>query len=171
MNFGIFANFACAAAAAIIVMSILLLPLSKVLAEEQVTRGAGELDRFAGYSRVHLSDDTFTLRLGEERVVNFTGISTAESGAYIVGNATVEGGGVRIKITDSHGRCPGVDMCTSISVYSKDAPWSYYDGDVKDVEIPISKGMTQVVFYTPYEQGSTIAFNFDVVEKVVDSKS
>jgi hypothetical protein len=157
-------------AVAVAIIAFILFPLSKVLAEEeQVIKTDGELDRFVGQPRVHLANDTLVLHTGVEKAVNFT-TSITTTDAYIVGNATVDGGGVWIKVTNTGGQCPGMEACSSVAVYSKDAPWSYYNGDMKDVEIPIPKGMTQVVFYTPYENGSTITFNFDIV-RLVDSKS
>jgi hypothetical protein len=140
------------------IMACLLLPLAEV----QSVQADGEQNRFAAQTKVHFAKDAITLQPGKERAVTFNTDSNASS-VHIVGNATVEGGGIWIRATDSDGRCPGMEACTQAANYSKGTPMSYNIDDIQYVEILIPAEMKQLVFYSPTEQAGTITLDFDIV--------
>ncbi|AIF83298.1 hypothetical protein NTE_01227 [Candidatus Nitrososphaera evergladensis SR1] len=136
-------------------------PVSKALAQESTEDDDNNVAE--GQTRVHLADGSLALESGQEEIVSLDTGSDATP-VYVVGTAVVEGGMVSIKLTDANGSSLSADGPTQVAIYPKEDPWSNYDGDVKDVMIPIRAGMEQLVFSAP-SGAATITFDFDIVQE------
>jgi hypothetical protein len=156
-----FTTFTVVVAAASI--AYLSFTLVEAFAQVQPTQTSGGQEIVSAQRKIHIANDTFTLQPGEEKRVTFSTYSNASS-QYIVGNATVEGSGIWIKVVDSNGRCPGMEGCIQVALYPKGTPLSYNNDDIQHVNIPIPARMQQLVFYAPSGHIGTITFSFDVVK-------
>ncbi len=132
-------------------------------AQVQFTETSSRQNILPTQTKIHIANETITLQPGEEKAVTFNTYANATS-QFIVGNATVQGSEVRIKVVDSSGWCPGMEGCIQVALYPKGTPLSYNNDDVQHVNIPIPARMHQLVFYAPTGHAATITFDFDVVK-------
>jgi hypothetical protein len=69
------------------------------------------------------------------------------------------------------GKC-SISGCPTTVIYAKDAPGSFYTGDVKNIDLRIFTGTEQkLTFTTLGSQAAILTFNFDIIYSEIDTRT